>query len=79
MLNSCFSTVFTEEYEILGEMQNDKVNRPLNITSLTQEELWSCLKNIKIDKLPGLDGIHPRVLRELSNVIDHYLLYLRTL
>ena len=50
-------------------MLNIKINPPLKVSCLTQEEVQQRLKKIKIDKSPGPDGIHPRILRELSNVI----------
>ncbi|XP_073516627.1 uncharacterized protein [Phyllobates terribilis] len=81
LLNSFFSTVFTKENNLSEEMQSDKVNPPLNITHLTQEKVQKRLNNIKIDKSPGPDDIHPRVLKELSNVIDRplYLIFKHSL
>ncbi|CAJ0949616.1 unnamed protein product [Ranitomeya imitator] len=70
ILNTFFSTVFTVENEMLGEIPRNDENTILRVTNLTQEEVRNRLNKIKIDKSPGPDGIHPRVLRELSNVID---------
>ncbi|CAJ0939657.1 unnamed protein product [Ranitomeya imitator] len=70
ILNTFFSTVFTAENEMLGEIPRNNENPILRVTNLTQEEVRNRLNKIKIDKSPGPDGIHPRVLRELSNVID---------
>ncbi|CAJ0943700.1 unnamed protein product [Ranitomeya imitator] len=70
ILNTFFSTVFTVENEMLGEIPRNNENPILMVTNLTQEEVRNQLNKIKIDKSPGPDGIHPRVLRELSNVID---------
>ncbi|XP_069618598.1 uncharacterized protein [Ranitomeya imitator] len=70
ILNTFFSTVFTVENEMLGEIPRNNENPILRVTNLTQEEVRNRLNKIKIDKSPGPDGIHPRVLRELSNVID---------
>ncbi|CAJ0946251.1 unnamed protein product [Ranitomeya imitator] len=49
-------------------MPRDNENPILSVTNLTQEEVRNRLNKIKIDKSPGPDGIHPRVLRELSNI-----------
>ncbi|CAJ0924499.1 unnamed protein product [Ranitomeya imitator] len=68
ILNTFFSTVFTVENEMLGEIPRNNENPILRVTNLTQEEVRNRLNKIKIDKSPGPDGIHPRVLRELSNV-----------
>ncbi|CAJ0953994.1 unnamed protein product [Ranitomeya imitator] len=66
ILNTFFSTVFTVENEMLGEIPRNNENPILRVTNLTQEEVRNRLNKIKIDKSPGLDGIHPRVLRELT-------------
>ncbi|CAJ0931487.1 unnamed protein product [Ranitomeya imitator] len=69
ILNTFFSTVFTGENEMLGEIPRNNENPILRVTNLTQEEVRNRLNKIKIDKSPGPDGIHPRVLRELSNIV----------
>ncbi|CAJ0936780.1 unnamed protein product [Ranitomeya imitator] len=66
ILNTFFSTVFTVENEMLGEIPRNNENPILRVTNLTQEEVPNRLNKIKIDKSPDPDGIHPRVLRELS-------------
>ncbi|CAJ0967759.1 unnamed protein product [Ranitomeya imitator] len=66
ILNTFFSTVFTVENEMLGEIPRNNENPILQVTNLTQEEVRNRLNKIKIDKSPGPDGIHPRVLRELT-------------
>ncbi|CAJ0952458.1 unnamed protein product [Ranitomeya imitator] len=66
ILNTFFSTVFTVENEMLGEIPRNNENPILRVTNLTQEEVRNRLNKIKIDKSPGPDGIHPRVLRELT-------------
>ncbi|CAJ0915565.1 unnamed protein product [Ranitomeya imitator] len=70
ILNTFFSTVFTVENEMLGEIPRNNENPILRVTNLTQEEVRNRLNKIKIDKSPGPDGIHPRVLRELSNLLE---------
>ncbi|CAJ0934144.1 unnamed protein product [Ranitomeya imitator] len=66
ILNTFFSTVFTVENEMLGEIPRNNENPILRVTNLTQEEVRNRLNKIKIDKSPGPDGLHPRVLRELT-------------
>ncbi|CAJ0965692.1 unnamed protein product [Ranitomeya imitator] len=66
ILNTFFSTVFTVENEMLGEIPRNNENPILRVTNLTQEEVRNRVNKIKIDKSPGPDGIHPRVLRELT-------------
>ncbi|CAJ0925797.1 unnamed protein product [Ranitomeya imitator] len=75
ILNTFFSTVFTVENEMLGEIPRNNENPILRVTNLTQEEVRNRLNKIKIDKSPGPDGIHPRVLRELTKfgIFFHHL------
>ncbi|CAJ0944424.1 unnamed protein product [Ranitomeya imitator] len=72
-IETCSSSkVFTQENPMADKMSSDK-NSQLNVTCLTQQEVRRRLKITKIDKSPGPDGIHPRVLQELSTVIDRPL------
>jgi hypothetical protein len=44
------------------------INIPkLDILNISTETIKKKLDNLKIDKSPGPDNIHPRILRELSN------------
>ena len=45
---------------------------------ITEEEIYKKLSNLKTNKSPGLDMIHPRVLFEMRDVIK-YPLFLITL
>ncbi|CAJ0914765.1 unnamed protein product [Ranitomeya imitator] len=54
ILNTFFSTVFTVENEMLGEIPRNNENPILRVTNLTQEEVRNRLNKIKIDKSPGL-------------------------
>ncbi|XP_075697369.1 nodal homolog [Rhinoderma darwinii] len=49
--------VFTHEKPMSDDMIRDKVNSPLNVSCLTQQEMQSRLKNAKIDISSGTDGI----------------------
>jgi hypothetical protein len=39
---------------------------PIVKFTATQDKVYKVLKNLKIDKSPGLDGMHPRLLNELA-------------
>ena len=69
ILNDFFSSVFTEE---------DKSDVPDFITdqkdfiselNISREDIVKKLQSLKPDKSPGPDGLHPRVLKELSEEI----------
>uniref|UniRef100_A0A803KG92 Reverse transcriptase domain-containing protein n=1 Tax=Xenopus tropicalis TaxID=8364 RepID=A0A803KG92_XENTR len=71
ILNSYFSSVYTSE-------EPDNEGFPCNMPSssnlatdawVTREEIQKRLEHVKVNKGPGPDGIHPRVLNELSAVI----------
>ena len=39
----------------------------------TEEQMVKALQSLKVDKSPGPDGLHPRVLKEVANEIAHPL------
>ena len=45
----------------------------LDILNINTETIKKKLDNLKIDKSPGPDNIHPRILRELSNILSEPL------
>ena len=42
----------------------------MNNLEISQEEITKILKKLKIDKSPGPDKIHPRILKELAETIS---------
>ena len=45
----------------------------MNTLTITEEDIYDKLCNLKTDKSPGLDMIHPRVLFEIRDVIKYPL------
>ena len=45
-------------------------HKPMSELKISEEEIYSKLYNLKTDKSPGLDMIHPRVLFEMRDVIN---------
>ena len=43
----------------------------MNTLTITEEDIYDKLCNLKTDKSPGLDMIHPRVLFEMRDVINN--------
>ena len=69
-LSGFFKSVYTEE-DILKIPKFEPVgmNRPQKMCNITihEEDVYKCLKNLKQDKTPGPDNIHPAVLKNLAS------------
>ena len=70
LLNNYFSSVFTlENIQIIPEpiriFKGDFVTEGLYLTHITPELVEKKLEKLNVNKCPGLDGIHPRMLFEL--------------
>ena len=66
-MNNFFTSVFTREnITSMPEFPDQEYNSPLTDITITPEEVKKMLDNLNPNKSPGPDGIHPRVLRELS-------------
>uniref|UniRef100_A0A8C5PPB0 Reverse transcriptase domain-containing protein n=1 Tax=Leptobrachium leishanense TaxID=445787 RepID=A0A8C5PPB0_9ANUR len=65
ILNDYFSSVFIKEKPITGDMKFINKNLLIQSDWLTQDKVLQKLNNVNVNKAPGPDGIHPRVLREL--------------
>ena len=81
VLSKFFTSVFTEEPD--GELpsMNKRTEEKLADFLITAEEVAKRLRNTRIDKSAGPDGIHPRILNELSEELSMPLaiLFNRTL
>ena len=73
VLADFFTSVFTQEPD--SEFPNiEKKQVPeLNDISINPEIVYEHLKNLKISKSPGPDGLHPRILKELKSVLSQPL------
>ena len=68
MLAEYFSSVYTKEPDTIWELPTREQGLTTLQINLT-EEIKKILAKIKIDKSPGPDAIHPRILYELREVI----------
>jgi hypothetical protein len=69
-----FSSVFTEEDDlVMPELDINPDIPNLDILNISAETIKKKLDNLKIDKSPGPDNIHPRILRELSKILSEPL------
>ena len=73
VLNKQYYSVFTKEDVTNMPEFPDKelVTEPLSNIDIQQDEVEKLLKNILPNKSPGLDELHPRILKEMSEVISY--------
>ena len=70
VLATFFGSVFThEDLNSLPCVTRQDNITPTVTVRITEEDVYHALKNLKLNKSPGPDAIHPRVLRELAAVI----------
>ena len=75
VLSNFFSSVFTKDK--LNEPVPDFNTNVLNFLSkinINKEHISKALNSLKVDKSPGPDNMHPRVLKELSHQLAYPLL-----
>ena len=65
-LRDYFGTVFTREDENNIPEFEKVTENILSKLEITKEDIFKKLSKLKTSKSPGPDGIHPRVLQELS-------------
>ena len=73
VLSKFFSSVFTEEPDGEVPSMEPKTEESLENVVVTAEDIAKRLKNTNIDKSPGPDNVHPRVLNELSEELSEPL------
>lgn len=62
-----FNSVFTIEPEgEIPKLPKRDVDQPLRNILISEEEVFQILKNLKIDKAPGPDRLHPKLLKETA-------------
>jgi hypothetical protein len=70
VLNSFFCSVFTDEnLANIPDIDKKAFEKELNEIEFGKDKIQNLLKNLDISKSPGPDGMHPKVLKELSDVI----------
>ena len=70
VLNDYFTSVFTQEdVTNIPEAEKWDADSFLDDLVITEDQVKKKLKGLKIDKSPDPDGMHPRILKELSDTI----------
>ena len=68
VLNSQFSSVFTsEDLSNLPALPEVNILQTLDSITITHASIIKKLKNLRSDKAPGPDGVHPHLLKTLAN------------
>lgn len=72
VLNEQYYSVFTKENltNIPNIPSKELLTEPLSDINIHKEEVEKHLKNLLPNKAPGLDGLHPRILKEMAEVIS---------
>ena len=71
ILASFFSSVFTKEpQDELPEFKDRDLIDRMSELRISTEDIEKVLKRVKVDKSPGMDKVHPRLLRETATTIS---------
>ncbi len=69
-LNTYFSSVFTKEDTTnIPDFDPEIQNQLLDNLVITEEQVRKRLEKLKTSKSPGIDGMHPRLLKEIAETI----------
>eukprot|EP00061_Rhincodon_typus_P013552 g39991.t1 len=72
-LNNYFASVFTvEDTSNIPKIQESQ-GAEVSMVASTKEKVLEKLKCLKVDKSPGPDGLHPRVLKEIVEEVVEVL------
>jgi len=70
VLNNYFTSVFTKENTHNMPIFKPNIDKCLYDFKISHIDMNNALKSLKINKSPAPDGIHPRILRELADVLS---------
>jgi hypothetical protein len=66
-----YNTFTTEDTSDIPDIPDKPIiTEQLHNINISIEEVCKVLKSLKVDKSPGLDEVHPRVLKEAANVLS---------
>ena len=73
VLNSFFSSVFTQETTENIPTFQKRTDNVLSLIEITQDDMYKALRKLNPSKSPGPDQLHPRILNELSQELSYPL------
>ena len=76
-LNNFFSSVFTTENNSNIPEFKDRISddKHIHSASTTEDEMKELLRNLKPNKSPGTDQIHPFLLRECASYLASHSVF----
>ena len=74
-LNEQYHSVFTrEDTDNIPQMTpKELLTEKLKTFTIDENDVLKALKNLQTNKSPGIDQVHPRVLKELADTLAHPL------
>ena len=66
-------SVFTHEDKNNLRTFNSCTNNTIESIRVTEDDMYKALKNLNVNKSPGPDEIHPRILKELFRELSYPL------
>ena len=73
VLNNFFASVFTHEDKNNLPTFNSCTNNTIDSIRVTEEDMYNALNNLNVNKSPGPDEIHPRILKDLARELSYPL------
>ena len=75
VLNDFFSSVFVSEDDSSFPSFTAQYSKPLDNIKITINDMHNKLKSLNVNKSPGPDGIHPKILYEASEQLAYPLTF----
>jgi hypothetical protein len=69
-LNKFFVSVFTQEnMESVPEAKREVIQQQMKMTQVTEKQIRDKIRNLRVESASGPDGLSPRILKELVDVV----------
>ena len=76
VLNDFFSSVFVSEDDLSPPSFKANFSKPLNNVQISTKDMHDKLKSLNINKSPGPDEIHPKILYEAAEQLAYPLTFI---
>ena len=65
-----YNTFTQEDCSSIPDIEDKLFSEALNNFKIQESAVRKALKNLKVDKSPGIDELHPRILKEMADVLS---------